>query len=106
MKSNVIQLLPQLDPAELNNTRKARNEILFFNRVPKVGSQTTMELMKSLSARNQFQYHKDGVQKVEKIKMSFSEEVSLGTLSLNYDFHPRLMDNTVETPIIMDSFQC
>ena len=65
-----------------------------------------MELMKSLSARNQFQYHKDGVQKVEKIKMTFSEEVSLGTLSLNYDFHPQLMDNTVETPIIMDSFQC
>ena len=61
---------------ELNNTRKAKNEILFFNRVPKVGSQTTMELMKSLSTKNKFQYHKDGVQKTEKIKMLHTEEVA------------------------------
>ena len=60
---------------ELNNTRKAKKEILFFNRVPKVGSQTTMELLKSLSTKNKFQYHKDGVQKTEKIKMSHNEEV-------------------------------
>ena len=29
----------QLDPKELNNTRKAKKDVLFFNRVPKVGSQ-------------------------------------------------------------------
>merc|ERR1712123_314479 len=74
------ELYGKLDPMELNNTRKAKKEILFFNRVPKVGSQTTMELMKSLSNKNKFQYHKDGVQKVEKIKMSFNEEKKLSKL--------------------------
>jgi len=48
-----------LNPMDLNNTAKATKEILFFNRVPKVGSQTTMELLKSLSHKNQFTYHKD-----------------------------------------------
>lgn len=66
-----------LDPKELNNTRKAVKEILFFNRVPKVGSQTTMELMKSLSMRNNFHYHKDRTQKVETIKLTYSEEKRL-----------------------------
>ena len=28
----------QLDPNDLNNTKNAKKEILFFNRVPKVGS--------------------------------------------------------------------
>ena len=65
----------QLDPLELNNTRKAKREILFFNRVPKVGSQTTMELLKQLSVRNHFHYHKDKTQKVEQIKLPYSKEV-------------------------------
>ena len=65
----------QLDPMELNNTRKAKKDILFFNRVPKVGSQTTMELMKSLSIKNNFHYHKDRTQKVETIKLTKNEEV-------------------------------
>jgi len=70
----------RLDPRDLNNTRKAVKEVLFFNRVPKVGSQTTMELMKSLSMRNNFHYHKDRTQKVETIKLSYSEEKRLTTL--------------------------
>merc|ERR1712166_758395 len=41
-----------LNPMDLNNTAKATKEILFFNRVPKVGSQTPMELLKSLSHKN------------------------------------------------------
>ena len=65
---------------ELNNTRKAKREILFFNRVPKVGSQTTMELLKSLSLKNKFHYHKDKTQKVEVIKLNYSQEVSGVTL--------------------------
>jgi len=65
----------KLDPMELNNTRKAKKDILFFNRVPKVGSQTTMELLKSLSIKNKFHYHKDRTQKVETIKLTMSEEV-------------------------------
>ena len=66
----------QLDPMELNNTRKVKREILFFNRVPKVGSQTTMELLKQLSVKNHFHYHKDKTQKVEQIKLPYSKEVS------------------------------
>jgi len=69
-----------LDPMELNNTRKAKKEILFFNRVPKVGSQTTMELLKSLSIKNNFHYHKDRTQKVETIKLTYNEENRLSKL--------------------------
>ena len=65
----------QLDPMTMNNTVKAKNEILFFNRVPKVGSQTTMELLKQLSVRNSYHYHKDKTQKLERIKLSYSKEV-------------------------------
>eukprot|EP00096_Caligus_rogercresseyi_P013506 TRINITY_DN613_c0_g1_i5.p1 TRINITY_DN613_c0_g1~~TRINITY_DN613_c0_g1_i5.p1 ORF type:complete len:362 (+),score=70.11 TRINITY_DN613_c0_g1_i5:37-1122(+) len=76
----------KLDPNELNNTQKATKEILFFNRVPKVGSQTTMELLKSLSIKNNFHYHKDRTQKVEMIKLSNNEEKWLANL-VNY-FEP------------------
>ena len=76
----------QLNPMDLNNTAKATKEILFFNRVPKVGSQTTMELLKSLSHKNQFTYHKDRTQKVETIKLTYNEEKWLANL-VNY-FEP------------------
>jgi hypothetical protein len=45
-----------------------------------VGSQTTMELLKSLSIKNNFRYHKDRTQKVETIKLSRSEEVNTSSL--------------------------
>ena len=67
-KLNKIILI--LQPIKLNNTRKAQKEILFFNRVPKVGSQTTMELMRALALKNNFHYHKDRTQKVETIKLT------------------------------------
>ena len=71
---------------ELNNTRKVKREILFFNRVPKVGSQTTMELLKQLSVKNHFHYHKDKTQKVEQIKLPYSKEVSkMSKLDLRYN---------------------
>ncbi|CAG7835447.1 unnamed protein product [Allacma fusca] len=47
----------------LNNTRNAVKETLFFNRVPKVGSQTIMDLMQRLASLNNFQFHRDGTQK-------------------------------------------
>lgn len=72
-----------LDPIKLNNTRKAQKEILFFNRVPKVGSQTTMELMRALALKNNFHYHKDRTQKVETIKLTNNEEKWLSHL-INY----------------------
>jgi len=74
------QLYGKLDPMDLNNTKNAKKDILFFNRVPKVGSQTTMELLKSLSIKNKFHYHKDRTQKVETIKLSQSEEKWLSNL--------------------------
>jgi len=67
----------KLDPMDYNNTAKATKDTLFFNRVPKVGSQTTMELLKSLSIKNNFHYHKDRTQKVETIKLTYSEEQRL-----------------------------
>jgi len=70
----------KLDPMELNNTRKIKKEILFFNRVPKVGSQTTMELLKSLALKNHFHYHKDKTQKVETIKLTEMEQKKLSNL--------------------------
>ena len=74
--SNDLFFILQLDQQQLNNTRKAKKEILFFNRVPKVGSQTTMELLKQLSVKNNYHYHKDKTQKVERIKLTYSKEVS------------------------------
>ncbi len=74
----------QLSALELNNTRHAKKEVLFFNRVPKVGSQTTMELLKALSIKNQFKYHKDRTQKVETIKLTYNEEVIELITAANY----------------------
>jgi len=73
----------KLDPNDLNNTKNAKKDILFFNRVPKVGSQTAMELMKTLSVKNNFHYHKDRTQKVETIKLTYNEEKWLSNL-INY----------------------
>ena len=72
-----------MDVNELNNTRKATKDVLFFNRVPKVGSQTTMELLKKLSVKNNFNYHKDRTQKVETIKLTYKEEVKVLNLLTN-----------------------
>ena len=45
MQSKLFKLIIlQLDPMELNNTRKAKKDILFFNRVPKVGIQHLLYL--------------------------------------------------------------
>ena len=66
-----------LDPDSLNNTKNAKQDLLFFNRVPKVGSQTTMELIKTLAIKNDFHYHKDRTQKVETIQLTKSEEVKI-----------------------------
>ena len=81
---------------ELNNTKNAKKEILFFNRVPKVGSQTTMELLKSLSIKNNFHYHKDRTQKTENIKLTYNEEVSK---NLNVTFFKIQFSEMVEQPV-------
>lgn len=46
--------LERLNPKLLNNTPFARRDFLFFNRVPKVGSEQLIELIRQLSERNDF----------------------------------------------------
>jgi hypothetical protein len=43
----------------LNNTDKAESEVIVFNRVPKVGSQMFIELMKKLAIQNKFRFYRD-----------------------------------------------
>ena len=64
-----------LDVEALNNTRRADRSVLFFNRVPKVGSQTFMELLRRLSMRNGFSFNRDRVQRVETIRLAPIEQV-------------------------------
>ncbi|KAK8376691.1 hypothetical protein O3P69_009952 [Scylla paramamosain] len=63
-----------LDPRSLNNTIHHNKMTLMFNRVPKVGSQSTMELLRTLSYKNGFTFHKDRPQKVENIKLTEREQ--------------------------------
>ena len=65
----------QADPSALNNTKNHHKLSLVFNRVPKVGSQSTMELLRALSYKNGFTFHKDRPQKVENIKLTTREQV-------------------------------
>ncbi|XP_033212740.1 heparan sulfate 2-O-sulfotransferase pipe [Belonocnema kinseyi] len=69
-----------LDIDALNNTRRAKKDVLFFNRVPKVGSQTFMELLRRLSMRNGFLFNKDRVQRVETIRLAPIEQLQLATM--------------------------
>lgn len=66
-----------IDPMSLNNTVHHKKLTLVFNRVPKVGSQSTMELLRALSYKNGFTFHKDRPQKVENIKLSEREQKRL-----------------------------
>ena len=47
----------QLDPNEFNNTKNAEKDVLYFNRVPKVGSEMLMALLETLSVKNNFSYN-------------------------------------------------
>jgi dermatan/chondrotin sulfate uronyl 2-O-sulfotransferase UST len=62
---------------DLNNTRRAGYNIVFFNRVPKVGSQTFMELFRRLSDRNGFTFARDSVQRVETIRLVAEQQQEL-----------------------------
>uniref|UniRef100_A0A8D9B2P0 Heparan sulfate 2-O-sulfotransferase pipe n=1 Tax=Cacopsylla melanoneura TaxID=428564 RepID=A0A8D9B2P0_9HEMI len=73
-----------LDPLSLNNTARSRHEVLFFNRVPKVGSQTFMELMRHLSVRNGFGFHRDHIQRVETIRLPRPEQKQLAEMISSY----------------------
>ena len=49
----------------LNNTKNADCQQLFFNRVPKVGSQSLMNLVNEMSVRNNFTAYKDNTDNVK-----------------------------------------
>ncbi|CRK94723.1 CLUMA_CG008223, isoform A [Clunio marinus] len=66
-----------LNALSLNNTRRAENLIIVFNRVPKVGSQTFMELLRRLAERNNFEFHRDSVQRIETIRLKPSHQQEL-----------------------------
>ncbi|XP_059620106.1 heparan sulfate 2-O-sulfotransferase pipe isoform X1 [Phlebotomus argentipes] len=65
---------------DLNNTRKADLELVFFNRVPKVGSQTFMTLIRRLAAENSFTFHRDAVQRIETIRLSPDQQLELSDM--------------------------
>lgn len=69
--------MESLNPRQMNNTPRAGTQILFFNRVPKVGSQSFMELLRRLSIRNHFHFHRDTVQRVETIRMDEPQQNNL-----------------------------
>ncbi|XP_063931052.1 heparan sulfate 2-O-sulfotransferase pipe [Zophobas morio] len=77
--------ISNLDPVFTNNTRKAKQDIIFFNRVPKVGSQTLMELVRRLSIKNNFGFHQDHVQRVETIRLSPEDQAALSSLVSSYE---------------------
>lgn len=72
--------MQSLSSYDLNNTRKAGTQIIFFNRVPKVGSQTFMELLRRLSAKNNFHFHRDAVQRVETIRLAPDQQQELAEM--------------------------
>ncbi|XP_050544769.1 heparan sulfate 2-O-sulfotransferase pipe [Daktulosphaira vitifoliae] len=69
----------------LNNTGRAKKELIFFNRVPKVGSQTFMEILRLLSLRNNFVFYQDQVQRVETIRLAESEQLRVASMVTKYD---------------------
>lgn len=76
--------IDNLDARALNNTMKAQKELIFFNRVPKVGSQTFMELLRHLAMKNNFDFHRDHIQRVETIRLHPAEQLGLATMINSY----------------------
>ncbi|CAO1420440.1 unnamed protein product [Diamesa tonsa] len=75
-----LENMSTLNTRSLNNTRRAENQIVFFNRVPKVGSQTFMELLRRLAIRNNFKFHRDSVQRVETIRLATFQQEELADM--------------------------
>ncbi|XP_059219907.1 heparan sulfate 2-O-sulfotransferase pipe-like isoform X1 [Stomoxys calcitrans] len=69
--------LHDLTTEKLNNTPNAEVDLIFFNRVPKVGSQTMMELLKMLGKRNGFHPVRDKPGNTETIMLADDFEQNL-----------------------------
>ena len=74
-----FQLPSNVTLEQLNITGKAERFSLFFNRVPKVGSQSINSLLEKLQKVNRFSFVKDKVNQVEQIVMSREQERALAT---------------------------
>lgn len=61
----------------LNNTKKSKVNVLIFNRVPKVGSQSLMQLMIRLGQINNFQHSRDAGKAHETIFLKPEQQKSL-----------------------------
>ncbi|XP_037827683.1 heparan sulfate 2-O-sulfotransferase pipe-like [Lucilia sericata] len=76
-----IQKLESLNAQHLNNTRLAERDILFFNRLEKVGSVSMAQLIKSLSLVNNFIPHRNAAydrtpqQLTPEVETEFAEEL-------------------------------
>ncbi|XP_071454367.1 uronyl 2-sulfotransferase homolog pip [Hetaerina americana] len=64
----------------LNNTARAAVDVIFFNRVPKVGSQMFMDLLHRLSVRNGFEFRRDQIHRMETIRMRPEDELRLAAM--------------------------
>lgn len=88
-----------LDPYTINNTRKAQIDILFFNRIEKVGSQSMQIFLGHLGQVNDFNAYRNVIEPVEKGMLldkedeeAFAEQIiSLGEPSA-YVHHANYMN--------------
>lgn len=62
--------------AEEHGQLAKRDDFLFFNRVPKVGSQMMSALLTRLSIRNKFDLHHDGLHKYMQVYLDRDQEVN------------------------------
>ena len=72
MNSSVISFwicsLQVYNATALNNTRKASKHTIFFNRVPKVGSQTISVLLQMLATQNKFGFETEEPKRFSQIQ--------------------------------------
>lgn len=66
-----------MTPESVNQTSKAQVEIVLFNRVPKVGSQTMMALLSLLGKRHEFRARRDKPSPMETVMLTKTFENSV-----------------------------
>lgn len=73
-----------LDINQLNVTGNAEIDILLFNRVPKVGSRTMLELLKRLSKENGFVNHFETTLQYDKVRLNETEQKNLAAQIVDF----------------------
>ena len=80
----VFEVPHNLSLSDLNITGNAERNSLFFNRVPKVGSQSINRLLEALRGQNRFSFVRDKANNVEQITMSREKEQALAVRISKY----------------------